>query len=113
MTGKKSAEILIFWGIGHKRGFLLGEHGFTNQPNSAKANIGAGFKFCQKKTSHKHDKLYSLSLKKNCVIKKLAWSLKAQTLLKKIGGMATCGGALRWATYCCFFFSKKLIIGVV
>ena len=24
----------------------------------------------------------------------------------KIGRMATCGGALHWATYCCFFSSK-------
>ena len=37
-------------------GFLLGEHGFTKQPISAKANLGAGFKFVQKKI-RKHDLL--------------------------------------------------------
>ena len=33
-------------------GFLLGEHGFTKQPISAKAILGAGFKFVQKKSEN-------------------------------------------------------------
>ena len=40
-------------GSGSLNGILLGEHGFTKQPISAKANLGAGLKICKKNIEKK------------------------------------------------------------
>ena len=79
--GKNQQLYWYFFELPTKKGILLGEHGFTKQPISAKANLSAGFLFYQKNITKQWQSVL-LELKKNTCHSNLALFQKPQKSLK-------------------------------